>query len=63
MEAYNIPVVFKRWWIDRISKEIARANQGEAPPGSRASHHDNPEVNALLNKTRTQAPARNRRFT
>ena len=62
VEAYNLPVAYKRWWIDRISKEIARANQGEAPPGSRASHHDNSEVNALLGKSRSTAPARNRRF-
>jgi hypothetical protein len=63
VEAYNLPVVYKRWWIDRISKEIERANKGEAPPGSRASHHDNPEVNALMNKTRSSGPARTRRFT
>lgn len=63
VEAYNLPTSYKRWWIDRISREIQKANNGEAPSGSRASHHDNSEVNALLGKTRTSAPTRTRRFT
>ena len=62
-EAYNIPVVYKRWWIERVNREITKGNSGEAPQGSRAQHHNAGDVPAILGKHRTAAPSRMQRFT
>lgn len=65
-EAYNLPVPIKRWWIERIVKEL---NKGKNPDGSeagntsRALQHNSPEVRNLQGMTRAQAPSRLRRFT
>lgn len=65
-EAYALPVSYKRWYIERISKEIKGSQEDPDKPGngnSRAPHHNTPDVAALQGKSRTQVPARNRRFT
>lgn len=61
-EAYNLPIAYKKWWIERISKEIQKSNSGEAPQGSRAAHHSTPETEALLGKHRTNTPSKLKRF-
>ena len=61
-EAYAIPIWQRRWFIERLNKEIKRSNeQGNAQ--SRAAHSNSPESRALMNKSRAQVPARLRRFT
>lgn len=62
-EVYNLPVSYKRWFIERISKEFQKANEkgGDAP--SKAPHHNPPDVRALSGKARAQVPSRLRRFT
>ena len=61
-EAYNLPVVYKRWWIERIVKELnkgADSNQNT----SRALHHNDPETRELMGMQRSEMPSRMRRFT
>ena len=61
-ETYNIPVSYKRWFIDRISKELKQSSEsGETQ--SRAVHQNSPDVRALQGKAREQMPSRLRRFT
>jgi hypothetical protein len=65
-EALNLPIVYKRWFIERVAKEI-KGSAGEDEPGngpSKAMNHQNdPMYAAMTGKSRTQTPARLRRFT
>jgi len=65
-EALNLPIVYKRWFIDRVAKEI-KGSAGDNEPGngpSKAMNHQNdPTYAALAGKHRAQTPARLRRFT
>jgi hypothetical protein len=61
-ETYNLPVSYKRWFIDRIGREIKRTND-EGGTQTRALHQNSPDVRALQGKTREQMPSRLRRFT
>ena len=58
-EIYNLPVSYKRWFVERISKELNRGKETE----SKALHQNTPDVRALQGKVRDQVPARLRRFT
>ena len=63
-EIYSLPVAYKRWFIERIQKELAGPNgDGGGNPPTRALHQNAPDVRALQNKARTQTPSRLRRFT
>lgn len=59
---YLMPVEYRRWFINRINKEISDSQGGgdspEGNPRSRAFHHNTPEMNALQNNHRTFTPAR-----
>ncbi len=61
-ETYNMPVVHKRWFIERLVKELNRGKEGENPP-TRALHQNNPELREMQGMNRAQAPSRLRRFT
>ncbi len=69
IEAYNLPVAYKSWFIDRISQEISQANKSQEsgepgpPPGSRGVQHNTAEAAALMGKHRSDVPSRLRRFT
>lgn len=62
-ETYSLPVPYKRWFIDRLVKEL---NKGKGPDGdssaSRALHTNSPEVRQLQGRARPQTPSRLRRF-
>ena len=62
-EAYRMPVAYRRWFIDRIIKELNRGKESGGETQSKALHHNPPDVRALQNKARTQVPSRLRRFT
>lgn len=62
VEAYNLPVPYKRWFIDRIVKELNKGKEGESSP-NRALHANSPEVRQLQGMNRAQSPSRLRRFT
>jgi hypothetical protein len=63
-ETWDLPVVYKRWYINRVIREL---NKGKGPDGdsspSRALHTNSPEVRQLLGRDRPETPARLRRFT
>ena len=60
-EAYNLPVPYKRWYIERIVKELNKGgDDGNAP--SRALHQNSPDVRAMQGMARAQTPSRLRRF-
>lgn len=64
-EAYNVPIWQRRWFIERIQKEMkdsAERNGGEADP-TRAAHQNQPDVRAMMGRHRAQVPAHLRRFT
>lgn len=66
-ECYELPVVYKRWFIDRIVKELNKGSTSEGgdnpQPLTKALHQNTPDVRALQNKARSQVPSRLRRFT
>jgi len=67
-EIYNLPIPFKRWFIERIVKELNKGGDdkggGDNPqPMTKALHQNTPEVRALQGNQRQQTPARLRRFT
>lgn len=61
-ETYNLPVQYKRWFVERIVKELNRGGEDDSPP-TRALHQNTPDVRELQGMTRAQTPSRLRRFT
>lgn len=61
-EAYNLPVPIKRWWIERIVKELNKGGDNESSP-NRGLHANSPDVRQMQNRTRAEVPSRLRRFT
>lgn len=60
----SFPVAYKRWLIERISKEIARAAEQKDDIPSKAPHHNTMDMRSLTNKAKTaQGPAKSQRFT
>ena len=61
-EAYKIPIWQRIWFIERINTEIERTSKAEET-ASRALHHNGSDARSLQNRSRTQVPARLRRFS
>ena len=61
-EAYNIPLWQRIWFLERINKEIKKANE-KNNGSSRAAHANSPDARALMGRARSQVPAKLRRFT
>ena len=57
-ETYNMPVSYKRWFIQRIVKELTKGKDDSPPPRTA-----DPETRAMLGMSRPEAPPRLRRFT
>ena len=62
LEAYNIPVWQRMWFLDRINKEIKKANDAQSG-ASRAAHQNSPDARAMMGRARAQVPSKLRRFT
>jgi hypothetical protein len=60
-EAYNLPVSYRRWFIERLSKELNKDGEKNTP--TKALHQNTPDVRALQGMARQQVPSRLRRFT
>ena len=60
---YNFPLVYKRWLIKRIEKEINKASEKGNDIPSKAMHHNTPDVRSLTGKYRSQVPSKLQRFT
>lgn len=63
-ETMQMPVTYKRWFIERISKEIngGKTNDSNPQPLTKAIHQNSPDIRALQGKTRQHVPAKLRRF-
>lgn len=61
-EACNLPVAYKKWFIDRIVKELHRTGE-EGNTQSRGLQANTPDVRAAQGRVRQQVPARLRRFS
>ena len=61
-ECYRLPVWQRRWFLERLNKELKAANEAQSG-ASRAAHANAPEARALMGRHRAQTPARLRRFT
>jgi len=63
-EAWNIPITWRMWFIQRINAEFDKS-RGENDEGgmSRAAHQNTPDVRQLQGMARAQSPSRLRRFT
>ena len=61
-ETQMMPVFYKRWFIERIQKELKRTSD-EGQVASRALHQNSPDVRAMQGMSRDTAPSRLRRFT
>lgn len=57
-----MPVSYKRWFIERIGKELKGSKDSDSAQ-SRALHQNSPDVRSMQNKARAQTPSRLRRFT
>jgi hypothetical protein len=65
-EVYDLPVAYKRWFIERIVKELNKGNtdgSDNPQPLTKALHQNTPEIRSMQNKARSQVPSRLRRFT
>lgn len=62
-EAMNLPMAYKRWYIERLKTELEKkGTNGEVVP-SKAPHQMTPEARQLMGHARDMSPARLRRFT
>jgi len=64
-ECYNIPIWQRRWFIERMNKEIKKtneANNGQGAP-TKSPEHNSPDVRAMMGRYRSMVPANLRRFT
>ena len=61
-ECYNIPIQYRIWFIKRLSDEIKKSNEKNGGQ-SRAAHQNSPESRSMMNRSRSQVPAKLRRFT
>lgn len=62
VEAYNIPIWQRYWFLERLNKEIKRANDAQSG-ASRAAHSNSADARALMGRQRAQVPSKLRRFT
>jgi hypothetical protein len=65
-ETMKLPVSYKKWFIDRISKELTRTDDsGQSQPvaQTRALHQNDPSTRTMQGLTRAEGPSRTRRFT
>ena len=64
VEAYNIPIWQRYWFLERLNKEIKRANEASNGNAStRAAHQNSPDARAMMGRARSQVPSKLRRFT
>jgi hypothetical protein len=61
-EAFNLPVAYKKWFIERVGKELSKTSE-EGNTQSKALHANTPDVRATQGRQRTHVPSRLRRFT
>ena len=65
VEAWNLPVQWRRWFIERINLEFekSKGEDGTSTATSRGAHQNTPDVRNMQGMARNQTPSRLRRFT
>ena len=63
VEAYNIPIWQRLWFIQRLNKEFQKAADKGDTNLSKAAHTNTAEHRMLAGMGRHQVPAKLRRFT
>jgi hypothetical protein len=61
-ETLHLPVVYKRWFIDRVVKELNKTSD-DGSTQTKALHQNSPDVRAMQGMMREHSPSRLRRFT
>lgn len=61
-EIQKMPVFYKRWFIERINRELNKTSES-GQTQSRALHQNSPETRSMQGRAREQSPSRLRRFT
>ena len=61
-EIYNLPVAYKKWFVERLVREINKSGE-QGNSQSRAAHANTPDVRSMQGRARAQVPSRLRRFT
>ena len=61
-EVYALPVSYKRWFIERVVREINKSGE-QGNNQSRAAHMNTPDIRSMQNRARAQVPSRLRRFS
>lgn len=61
-EAWKLPVAYRKWFIERILKELKGKSENDSPP-TKALHANDEQTRAMQGMTRTSSPSRLRRFT
>lgn len=60
----KFPVAYRKWLIDRISKEIDKAQKAQSDIPTKAPHHNDATMRAMLGKSKQVTPnAKMQRFT
>ncbi len=57
-EAVTLPIWQRKWFIDRFVQEM-KDSQG----GDKSAHNNSPDARAMQGRSRSQVPAKLRRFT
>ena len=58
IEAFNIPIWQRIWFIQRINDEFKKSQNA-----SKAAHQNTPDERSMKNLSRSHVPAKLRRFT
>jgi hypothetical protein len=61
-EVMHLPLAYRTFFIKRILKEINQSSE-QGQTQSRATHMNTPDVRSMQNRSRSQVPAKLRRFT
>ena len=60
----RFPVAYKKWYIERINKEIEKAAKANNDIQTKAPQHNPPDIRALTGKVKpATSSARMQRFT
>lgn len=63
IEAINMPLSWRRWFIHRLQQELNKTGpNGEAPP-TKSAEHNTRDIRSMLGRSRDAVPAKLRRFT
>jgi len=60
IEAYNVPIWIRHWFIGRLNDEIKKSNKNQP---THAAHQNSADSRSMMGRHRAQVPAKLRRFT